>query len=418
VIDMQRNTDRTFPGRLAILTLTLFAATGIALAGSCSGNKMQADLLSTAKSAGSFETLVAAVRAAGLQNALRGDGPLTVFAPTDEAFAKLPAGTLEALLKPENKATLTAILTYHVASGRLTADEVVTLDRIKTLNGQRPAVAVDDHGVRVGPARVTATDIMASNGVIHVIDTVLLPEEKDIVGTALEAGQFNTLAAALEAADLVGALQSEGPFTVFAPTDEAFAKLPAGTVESLLKPENKEQLASILTYHVVAGDLYSSDVRPGSLSTLEGSEIAVSARGGKLMIDQARVIATDIATTNGVIHVIDEVILPAELRAATEGGAQGLIRMAIEAGVPLFNHGQPEACAAIYQVAAQGLLAGQGMGLSAADRRTLELAMAESRTTHDARRQAWIMRHALDDVMGSLRSSERSDGAAMTRRWN
>ena len=137
--------------------------------------------------------------------------------------------------------------------------------------------------------------------------------EKDIVDTAVEAGQFETLAAALEAAGLVATLKGEGPFTVFAPTDEAFAKLPAGTVESLLKPENEGQLAAILTYHVVPGMVMAADVaRIDEVETVHGKMIDVNVDGSSVKVNDATVTAADIAATNGVIHVIDAVILPPE----------------------------------------------------------------------------------------------------------
>jgi uncharacterized surface protein with fasciclin (FAS1) repeats len=134
---------------------------------------------------------------------------------------------------------------------------------------------------------------------------------KDIVDTAVAAGSFNTLAAALKAADLIDTLKGEGPFTVFAPTDEAFAKLPKGTVENLLKPENKSKLAAILTYHVVAGKVMAADVvKIKSAKTVNGQSIKVKAGSGGVMVDNAKVVKTDIETSNGVIHVIDSVILP------------------------------------------------------------------------------------------------------------
>ncbi len=134
--------------------------------------------------------------------------------------------------------------------------------------------------------------------------------EHDIVDTAVEAGSFNTLVAAVKAAGLVDALKGDGPFTVFAPSDEAFAKLPEGTVESLLKPENRDKLTAILTYHVVPGKILSSDVKPGRVETLQGTKLQVSSKKGSLMVDQAKIVAADVTATNGVIHVIDTVIMP------------------------------------------------------------------------------------------------------------
>ena len=133
----------------------------------------------------------------------------------------------------------------------------------------------------------------------------------DIVDTAVSAGQFNTLVAAVEAADLVTTLKGDGPFTVFAPTDEAFAALPEGTVENLLKPENKEQLISVLTYHVVAGKIMSSDIAgtTAMVESVQGSELDVNAING-VTVDGATVVTADIETDNGVIHVIDRVVLP------------------------------------------------------------------------------------------------------------
>jgi uncharacterized surface protein with fasciclin (FAS1) repeats len=167
--------------------------------------------------------------------------------------------------------------------------------------------------------KVIITDIEASNGVIHVIDTVLLPasdeammEKLDIVDTAVADGRFATLVAAVQAAELVDTLKGEGPFTVFAPTDDAFAALPAGTLDSLLLPENKQQLTDILLYHVVSGNVMAADVVGlTSAPTVLGQDVTVTIRDGKVFLnDNVQVIITDIETSNGVIHVLDAVLLP------------------------------------------------------------------------------------------------------------
>ncbi|HYE61408.1 MAG TPA: fasciclin domain-containing protein [Phycisphaerales bacterium] len=269
-----------------------------------------ADIVDTAVAAGSFKTLVAAVKAAGLAEALKGKGPFTVFAPTDEAFAKLPKGTLESLLKPENKDKLAAILKYHVVPAKVLAADVKPMGA-DTLNGQRIDVTVKEGKVSVDKANVIATDVVCTNGVIHVIDSVILPSDKNIVETAAAAGSFTTLASLLEKAGLVDALKGEGPFTVFAPTDEAFAKLPKETVESLLKPENKDKLAAILKYHVVSGRVFSDAAAKGAnVATLQGQKVQTKGKDGKVTVEGATVTAADIDASNGVIHVIDTVILP------------------------------------------------------------------------------------------------------------
>ena len=156
--------------------------------------------------------------------------------------------------------------------------------------------------------------VRASLAALALASVVTMParaQEKDIVDTAVAAGSFKTLAAALQAAGLVETLKGAGPFTVFAPTDEAFAKLPAGTVENLLKPENKEKLKAVLTYHVVAGKVTAAQVtKLKSAKTVQGGEAKISVAGGKVMVDNANVVKTDILAKNGVIHVIDTVIMP------------------------------------------------------------------------------------------------------------
>lgn len=284
------------------------------------------DIVDTAIADGNFTTLVAAVQAAGLVDTLKGEGPFTVFAPTDEAFAKLPEGTVEGLLN--DIPALTDILLYHVVPGKVMAADVVALDgqMVDTaLEGEQIAVAVEDGKVMLNESsQVIVTDIETANGVIHVIDTVLLPDtegemsasmedQKDIIDTAIADGRFTTLVTAIQAAGLAETLQGEGPFTVFAPTDDAFAKLPAGTVEGLLK--DIPALTNILLYHVLSGKVMAADVAMlnGEMvdTALEDKQIAINASDmGVFLNENVKVIITDIETANGVIHVIDTVLLP------------------------------------------------------------------------------------------------------------
>jgi uncharacterized surface protein with fasciclin (FAS1) repeats len=260
---------------------------------------------------GRFTTLVAAVQAAGLVDALKGEGPLTVFAPTDDAFAALPEGTVEALLA--DIPALTDILLYHVVEGKVMASDVVELSNAMTLQGQYVDIKLEDGKVMIDNAQVIITDIEASNGVIHVIDAVILPETRDIVDIAVEDGRFTTLVAAVQAAGLVDTLKGEGPYTVFAPTDEAFAALPAGTVEGLLA--DIPALTDILLYHVVPGKVMAADVvgldGQSAETALAGKSIDIKLDMGNVYLNEnVKVIITDIETSNGVIHVIDAVLLP------------------------------------------------------------------------------------------------------------
>jgi transforming growth factor-beta-induced protein len=315
-----------------------------------------ANVVALAEGAGNFGTLVAAINAAGLTETLQGEGPFTVFAPTDEAFAKLPAGAVDALLKPENKGALESILKYHVVAGAVKAAEVKTGD-VPSIEGSNLAVVAEGGTVKIGDATVTTADLESGNGVVHVIDTVLIPPtvdvaallappaadttvaveaaatdttavaaaaSGDIIETATAAGSFNTLATALDAAGLVDTLKGPGPFTVFAPSDEAFAKVPADVLAGLLKPENKAILEKVLTYHVVAGKVMAADVQPGDVPTVEGQSIKVTVDGSTVKVNDATVVATDVEASNGVIHVIDSVLIPSDvdlskLNAAPEG---------------------------------------------------------------------------------------------------
>ena len=155
------------------------------------------------------------------------------------------------------------------------------------------------------------TQVMAGVATVLALGGSVFAQGKDIVDTAVAAGQFTTLAAALKAAGLIETLKGHGPFTVFAPTDAAFAKLPKGTVEELLKPENKAKLTAILTYHVVAGKVMAADViKVKEAKTVQGGMVRVNAAGGNVMVDGANVVKADIGASNGVIHVVDSVLMP------------------------------------------------------------------------------------------------------------
>ena len=268
------------------------------------------DIVDIAVADGRFETLVAALQAADLVDTLKGDGPFTVFAPTDDAFNMLPEGTVAGLL--EDIPALTDILLYHVVSGKVMAADVVGLTSATTVQGQDVSIRVEGGNVYIDDAMVVITDIEASNGVIHVIDTVLIPMEEmanDIVDIAVADGRFETLVAALQAADLVNTLKGDGPFTVFAPTDDAFDMLPEGTVAALL--EDIPALTDILLYHVVSGKVMAADVVGlTSAITVQGQDVSIRVEGGNVYIDDAMVVITDIEASNGVIHVIDSVLIP------------------------------------------------------------------------------------------------------------
>lgn len=296
---------------LLALVAALALPTGLAVR----AQEDQPDIVDIAVADGRFTTLVAAVQAAGLVDTLKSDGPFTVFAPTDAAFANvldLLGITAADLLA--DKAMLTDILLYHVVAGAVTSDQVVGLSAATTVQGSDIRIGAGPTGVQLnGSSNVIIADIIASNGVIHVIDNVLFPP-KNIAGILADSGIFNTLLAALDAAGLTGALAGEGPFTVFAPTDDAFAAaFEALGISAADLLADTELLTSILLYHVVPGNVTASQVvKLSSATTLNGAAIRIDASMGAVILNggQAMVTNPDLIGSNGVVHMIDGVLLP------------------------------------------------------------------------------------------------------------
>jgi transforming growth factor-beta-induced protein len=378
------------------------------------------DLVSLAIGDERFSTLVTAVKAAGFVELLQGDGPFTVFAPTNDAFAALPEGTLDSLLKEENREKLQAVLKYHVASGAATLADALKASTVKTVQGEPVSIAFKNGRVRINDAQLLDSDIQASNGIIHAIDSVLLPpesapESKSIRAVAERAGTFKTLLAAVEAAGLTSLIdKEEGPLTVLAPTDKAFAALPAGTVETLLKPENLEKLKSILAYHVFSGRVSAGDaLNAGTASTLNGQKVSFGIKDGLFKVNEATILTADLACDNGVIHVIDAVLLPpapaASGEAATEKEVVGevspmaRIEQAIIKGVPLFNKGKAAACADVYQECLTALAADEQLGEKL--RKVMVQVIEVARQSHDPEARAWMLRRSLDSTLIYLASS-------------
>lgn len=270
------------------------------------------DIPATASTPGTpVGALVQALIHANLVTTLEGEGPFTVFAPTDAAFtaAGIDLSTFDT---PEENQTLVDILTYHVLAGAVSASMVTNGMNATMLNGDSVSFTVTDGTVMINGATVTEADVFATNGVIHVIDTVLMPpaDEMDIPEKAETTGIHQSLLAAIAHAELSGALQADGPFTVFAPTDAAFAA--AGiNLDDFETDEDKEVLANILLYHVYNGSVESSAVTNGlTVTMLNGDELTFTVADGTVMAGSANVTTADILASNGVIHIIDAVLMP------------------------------------------------------------------------------------------------------------
>jgi uncharacterized surface protein with fasciclin (FAS1) repeats len=268
------------------------------------------NIVETASANEDFETLVDALVAAGLDETLSDEtSEFTVFAPTDDAFAKLDSAYLTNLV--ENDITnLTKILTYHVVSGTVMSTDLSDGMRAETVQGKYIDITIEDGSVYINDAMVTTADIECNNGVIHVIDTVLVPKD-NIVETAIGNEDFETLVTAVVAADLVDTLSDESTqFTVFAPTDDAFAKLDPTFLNNLVNNDTAN-LTAILTYHVVPGVVLSTDLSDNmTATTVEGTDITVRIENSTVYINDAMVTTPDIECSNGVIHIIDTVITP------------------------------------------------------------------------------------------------------------
>lgn len=255
-----------------------------------------------------FTTLLAAIDAAGLTGALNG-GNFTVLAPTEAAFAALPAGALNDLLLPQNQAQLISLLQFHLIPGPQKATTLVSAGERESLEGPLQFFGLGPSGATVSGAAIERFNVPATDGLVHVVAEVLIAPG-DVVEQAI-ALQFDTLAQLLTDASLVATLQGTGPFTVFAPTDAAFAALPATTLAFLTDPANVATLQQVLTYHVVPGALQASEVVAAtSLTSVQGGAISVDASNGVVLNGGSTVIATDVFAANGVIHAIDAVLVP------------------------------------------------------------------------------------------------------------
>ena len=299
---MKRILSVMFALMLMVSPLTIFAA--------------EKDIVDTAVENGNFTILAQALEKADLVTTLKGDGPFTVFAPTDAAFTALLAElniTAEELLARDD---LGAILTYHVLPGKVMAGDLTEGQMAKTVNGKEVKITLDG-GAKVNGVKISATDIAASNGVIHVIDKVLLPpadkpaeDMKSIVDIAVGNKDFSILVQALTKAGLVDTLKGDGPFTVFAPTNDAFAALLKElniTADQLLA---RDDLKDILLYHVVSGKVLSTDLTEGMMpKTVNGKTVTITLKGGA-KVNDSMVTTADVLASNGVIHIIDKVLLP------------------------------------------------------------------------------------------------------------
>lgn len=288
--------------------------------------------------AGRYSFLAQAITASGLTTVLSEPGPFTLFAPTDEAFAKLPTDVVGKLLLPENLKTLQAVLKYHVIGGNLASGSLVD-DDPTSLEGSKLHLLEKKGIPSVNGSHIVEADIAALNGTIHGIDFVLLPPTvnlNELTGVApigdagtlvsvhqtlIDDGNFTVLLSALDAAGISSLLEGPGPITMFAPTDEAFDKLPAETLRKLLLPTNKEALTAVLKHHLIASRVNGRDLKDNeTVKMLDGTDVTVKIKQSKISVESAVMTFADSEASNGVIHGLDSVLLPPGMNLSTLTG--------------------------------------------------------------------------------------------------
>lgn len=382
---------------------------------SSESTKDQPSLAELANAAG-LDTLMSLVAQSGIQ--LPEGERVTIFAPTDDAFAKLPSETVEFLVSEEGKSTLQSILAYHIGPGELRSSDLLNTRSISTLNGQTLDVQTSQ-GLSISGSNFELVDAPFDGGIVHVIDSVLIPQSKSVLELAAQTDELSTLAAAIGAAGIGDQLGIEnGPWTVFAPLNSAFASLPKGTVEDLLKPANRAQLIDVLGLHVIPGRISSSELLTNKRArTYFGNPVEFSLKNGKIQVQDARIVAADIQAANGVIHLIDGVItksssapnaskesMSSNSSVRLEKEAMRLYDLAVERGVPLFNDGQRQACAFVYEIAIESMIALGSDNLDSVGIQMLEMGLAEADAEHDWAERAWIYRRAMDAAYNRFRS--------------
>ncbi len=377
-------------------------------AGQASADRASSGSLASVATKADLTTLLALVKAAGLE--LPSGTKVTVFAPTNEAFAKLPKEQVEFLTSAKGKATLQAILKHHVVGQAVGSSSVLDRRRLTALNGQ--SLEVDPTALTIDGARLVATDVAFDGGLVHVIDTVMMPELRSIEEIVAQDARFETLRAAIRAADLGSALgaQNPGPWTLLAPSNEAFGTIPAETLKALLA--NRPALTAVLGAHVLPTMIRREEMlAQGSARTLPGNgSVRFALESGVITVEGAKILVADIEASNGIIHVIDRV-LPAPTATAVGATAAmperarraaAILELAIERGVPRFNAGDEASCAALYELAITSVVLLGADSLDEGAAAELANALKQGSSHEDAAERAWTYRRAMDRALGRM----------------
>jgi uncharacterized surface protein with fasciclin (FAS1) repeats len=375
--------------------------------GAAAAERSSAGSLASVATKANLTTLLDLVKAAGIE--FPKDAKLTIFAPTNDAFAKLPPEQVEFLTSAKGKSTLQAILKHHVVAQSLESSALLDRRRLTALSGQ--SLEIDPATLAVDGARLVATDVAFDGGLVHVIDGVMLPELRSIEEIVAQDERFSTLRAAIDAAGLgpqLGA-QNPGPWTLLAPSNKAFAAIPADALQALL--QDRPALTAVLAAHVLPTAIRRDEMlAQGSARTLLGDgTVAFALEAGAITVAGARIEVADIEAANGIIHVSDRVLpahssAPATASAASASPlraqrAAAILELAIERGVPRFNAGDTSSCAALYELAIASVVLLGDDAISPDANADLATALEQGAANQDASERAWIYRRAMDRAL-------------------
>ena len=382
------------------------------IGGAAAAEQTSAGSLAAVAGKANLTTLLALVKAADLE--LPKGSKVTIFAPTNEAFAKLPKEQVEFLTSSAGKPTLQAILKHHVVAQSLESSAVLDRRRLKALSGQ--SLDVDPAALTVDNARLVATDVAFDGGMVHVIDAVMLPELRSIEEIVSADERFATLRTAIGAAGLGPQLgkANPGPWTLLAPSNKAFAAVPADSLTALL--QDRRALTAVLAAHVLPTAIRREEMlSQGSARTLMGDgAVAFALESGAITAGGARIEVADIEAANGIIHVIDRVLpartpAPAAQAAASPDRAQqaaAILELAIERGVPRFNAGDVSSCAALYELAIAAVVLLGEDAISPSAKAVLTEALEHGAAGQEPSERAWTYRRAMDRALESMRAAK------------
>ena len=373
-----------------------------------STEQSSAGSLASVATKANLTTLLALVKVAELE--LPKGGRFTIFAPTNEAFAKLAKAQVEFLTSPAGKAALQTILKHHIVAQSLESSAVLERRRLTALSGQ--SLDIDPSKLTVDNAGLVATDVPFDNGLVHVIDAVMVPELRTIEEIVTVDTRFSTLRSAIETAGIGVQLgkTNPGPWTLLAPSNNAFAAVPADSLSALLK--DKGALTSVLVGHVLPTAIRRDEMlSQGSARTLMGDgNVVFALTDGAITVDGAKIEVADIEAVNGVIHIIDRVLLEKKSESTSQiamakGNSQqiaAIFDLAIERGVPLFNAGDVASCAALYELALTAVVLLGNDAVQPNVRARLVDALKIGAANPDASERAWIFRRAIDRAMENM----------------